>query len=218
MYLVKLQTGLTFTSKDICSLCTFYKEKERNHSIRLVTSSIASSIFCLCLSGRVLPLLLPPSLTPWKDGGQMGGTGFGGSALCSVCPCLPERGLSPTHSPTPCFAVKGFEEITKKTNHPLHYWGLSCLVPAVTRFCPDVQLSSFLWLSVISICNLWETKQETCMETCVGAIPDHATQSWTTVGELLPKLTVWYRCGYRGIDVDGACKDSMTKGNIPAFV
>lgn len=135
MYLVKLQTGLTFTSKDICSLCTFYKEKERNHSLRLVTSSIACSTFCLCLSGCVLPLLVPPSPTPGKDGGQSGGTEVGGQCfLLNVSLPFRER-IVPNPSSPPYFAMKGFEEITKRTHHPR---GPFCLLLAVTRFCPDV--------------------------------------------------------------------------------
>jgi len=77
MYLVELQIGLTFTSKGICSLCTFYKENKKNHLVFLVTFSIASSIFCLFLFGCMLPLLLPPRSTAARSGGQVGGTGAG---------------------------------------------------------------------------------------------------------------------------------------------
>lgn len=89
MYLVELQTGLTFTSKGICSLCTFYKEKKKNHSVILVTFSIASSIFCLVLFGCVLSLLLPPRSTAVE--GSWEGLGLVGSISHSICPCLPER-------------------------------------------------------------------------------------------------------------------------------
>lgn len=160
MYLVKLQTGLTFTSKDICSLCTFYKEKERNHSIRLVTSSIASSIFCLCLSGCVLPLLLPSIPTPWKDGGQMGGTGVG--RQCFVLNVsLPSRRIVPNPSPHPLLCSwKALKRSQRRQT-------ILFTIGAFLAWCQQSQgfvqmrgwgLSSFLWLSVISICNLWETK------------------------------------------------------------
>lgn len=90
MYLVKLQTGLTFTSKGICSLCTFYKENnKKNHSVILVTFSIASSIFCLVLFGCVLSSLLPPRATAVE--GSWEGLGLVGSSSHSICPCLPER-------------------------------------------------------------------------------------------------------------------------------
>lgn len=170
MYLVKLQTGFTFTSKGICSLCIFYKEKKITQYfwLPLQLPAVFSAfpflaVCCLCSC--------PPDPLQGRVEGSWEGLGLVGNVTCSMHPCLPEigkkGGLSLLNPPLhPLLSIERFWLDHKKTTPSSSVLRPFLLLGAsrVTRFCLVVQTaegwSPFLWPSITPKHYPWEAKQE----------------------------------------------------------